>query len=93
MPAKRLINGGTMLPLRGVPAVNRSLEGIDGVNARKATDYLQADAGYAFTLKINQIKRKAASLCGFSFALTHEPAPPLFTFADELFMLHPSLFK
>ena len=37
MPAKRLINGGTMLPLRGVPAVYRSLVGIDEVNARKAT--------------------------------------------------------
>jgi len=38
MPAKRLINGGTMMPLRGEPAVYRSLAGIDGVNARKATD-------------------------------------------------------
>ena len=37
MPAKRLINGGTTLPLREVPAVYRSLVGIDGVNARKAT--------------------------------------------------------
>ena len=38
MPAKRLINGGTTLPLREVPAVYRSLAGIDGVNARKATE-------------------------------------------------------
>ena len=32
MHAKRLINGGTMLPLREVPAVYGSLVGIDGVN-------------------------------------------------------------
>ena len=34
MPAKRLINGGTMMPLRGVPAVYGSLVGIDGVNEK-----------------------------------------------------------
>ena len=35
MHAKRLINGGTMIPLRGVPAVYRSLAGIDGVNEKR----------------------------------------------------------
>ncbi len=34
MPTKRLINGGTTLPLREVPAVYRSLVGIDGVNEK-----------------------------------------------------------
>ena len=34
MPAKRLINGGTTLPLRGVPVVYVSLAGIDGVNEK-----------------------------------------------------------
>ena len=38
MPAKRLINGGTTLPLRGVSAIYRSLAGIDGVNEKLIGD-------------------------------------------------------
>ena len=43
MPAKRLINGGTMLPLREVPAVYRSLAGIDGVNEKYPQDSCKGD--------------------------------------------------